>query len=197
MSGTFPASPAARSVRVRSVTPTLVSVAHSLKRQARSLGTQRWALDLAFSPMTQAELAPIFAFVVAQRGQLETFQYALPAHAARGTWAGSPLVKGASQTGRSVVCDGFSVGATVKAGDFFKFNGHTKIYMVTADGTADGSGNLTLAIEPALMESPSDNDPILASGFSWTVALASDNAQYDVSPGVIFGNFELELVEVY
>ncbi|HET9701764.1 MAG TPA: hypothetical protein VFP70_12655 [Burkholderiales bacterium] len=197
MSGTFPSSPAPRAVRVRSLTPTLVSVAHSLKRQVRSRGTQRWGLALSFPPMTRAQFAPIWAFLVAQRGQYETFTYTLPGHAAQGTWAGTPLVNGASQTGRSVLCDGFTAGATVKAGDFFKFGGHSKIYMVSADGTADGSGNLTLSIEPALMQSPADNEALTSSSLPWTVALASDNAEYDVSPGLIFGNLEVELVEVY
>jgi hypothetical protein len=195
MSGAFPISPAPRSVRVRSITPTLVSVSHSLKRQARSVGAQRWALTLAFAPMRRDDFAPVWAFLVAQRGQFGTFTYALPGHERRGTWAGTPLVKGASQTGRSVLTDGFSVGATVKAGDFVKFSGHSKIYLVTADATADGSGNLTLAIEPALVTSPADNDPILSSGFSFTVALASDAQEYDLAPGLIYGNLEIELVE--
>jgi hypothetical protein len=58
--------------------PSRVSVAHSLRRQARSAGAQRFGLVLDFPPMTRAEAAPIFGFCLAQDGRYGTFQYVLP-----------------------------------------------------------------------------------------------------------------------
>jgi len=187
MSGTLPTSPGPRSVVVRSLSPILLSTSHSLKRQVRTRGGQRWAFDLQWAAMRRDAMAPIAAFLTAQRGGYETFTYRLGHELApRGTWAGTPLVKGASQTGRSVLCDGFTAGATVKAGDWVKFNGHAKVYAVTADASADGSGNLTLAIEPALVVSPPDNDSIVSSSVPFTVALAEDVIETSVGLGRMY-----------
>ena len=50
MSGTFPTSPAANSVTIKSIEPTLVSITQNLKRQVRRRGGQRWQLDIEFPP---------------------------------------------------------------------------------------------------------------------------------------------------
>ena len=53
MSGTFPTSPAASSVNIMSIEPTLVSVTQNLKRQVRRRGGQRWLIEVQFPPMTR------------------------------------------------------------------------------------------------------------------------------------------------
>jgi hypothetical protein len=45
---------------------------------------------------------------------------------------------------------------TLKAGDLVKF-AHSKVYMIVADVTADGSNEATLTIEPPLREALADN----------------------------------------
>ena len=102
MSGTFPTSPAFNSLNVKSVQHTYVSRALSGRRQARQLGGQFWKMTATFPPMTRAQFAPIYAFVVKQRGRYESFTI-VPAviSTGQGSPAGTPLVDGASQTGRS------------------------------------------------------------------------------------------------
>ncbi len=75
MSGSFPTSPSASSVNIKSIEPTLVSVTQNLKRQVRRRGGQRWMLEVQFPPMTRTEFAPIYAFAMKQQGQFETFTY--------------------------------------------------------------------------------------------------------------------------
>jgi hypothetical protein len=138
-----------------------------------------WKFKLEYPPMTRATFAPLDAFLVAQRGQYGTFTFVLFGHESPlGVATGTPLVKGASQTGRSVTTDGWTINqiGIMKAGDFAKFGGHTKVYMITADVNSDGSGNATLTIEPALMTSPADNEAITVSNVPFTCALASDSA---------------------
>lgn len=195
MSGTYPTDPAPRDVSLRSVQPTLVSTAHSLQQQVRSRGAQRWAIRLDYPALTRPQWAPLFAFAMAQRGQYETFTLALPVLTTpQGTWAGSPAVKGAGQTGRSVAVDGFTAGATVKAGDLCQFAGDAKVYMVTADATADGAGEATLAIEPALQATPADDAAVASSTAVFTVAFASDVREATMVPGKILA-LTVDLVE--
>ena len=114
----------------------------------------------------------------------------LPTHTP-GTKAGTPLVNGATQTGASLITDGWTNStAALKQGDVFTVAGvyrvhpETKVstgvlqqFVATADATADGSGNITIAISPAIVtsggrknvsSSPADNAAITVAGTAST-----------------------------
>lgn len=91
----------------------------------------------------------------------------MPVHTV-GVLGGTPLVNGASQTGSNLITDGWTATTgAVKKGDVFTIgSGATGVYevnplsrrstgdlqqfVVTADTTADGSGNMTIPISPAI-----------------------------------------------
>jgi hypothetical protein len=76
------------------------------------------------------------------------------------TIAGTPIVQGASQTGSSLVTDGWPVSATVmQAGDFFSLGSGAdiRLYQVSADAVSNGSGVATLTFHPPLRSSPADD----------------------------------------
>jgi hypothetical protein len=199
MSGALPTTPAPASATLGSVQPTRVSQAHSLKRQARTRGAQRWTLHFAWAPLKRAEFAALHAFLLSQRGQADSFTTLLPGHTApQGSWAGAPVVNGAGQSGRSVSLRGFtaSQAGVAKAGDLLKFAGHSKVYMVTADAASNGSGIAAVSIEPALISGPADGEAITSSNVPFTVALAGDNLDVALSPGVLY-DLEVDLVEVW
>lgn len=81
---------------------------------------------------------------------------------------GTPLVRGASQTGDSLVIDGLPHGATgyLKAGDFLNLGSGaaTRLYKALADVDSDSSGIATVSIWPDLRESPADNAAVVVSG---------------------------------
>jgi hypothetical protein len=196
MSGTFPTTPAPSSMSLRSIQPTLISVAHSLKRQVRSRGGQRWGFALGFQNRTRDEMAPLLAFALAQVGQYETFTYTPPVIGTpRGVATGTPLVVGAHTTGRSVATDGWTPSITVmKAGDFLKFANHAKVYMLTADAVSSGGGAATLAIEPELVSDLADNEAMTITAVPFTVAFASDAHEVSVMAKPVF-DWSCELVE--
>ena len=113
-----------------------------------------------------------------------------PSHTV-GTKAGTPLVNGASQSGASLVTDGWTAStAALKKGDVFTIAGVFRVhpetkastgvlqqFVATADGTADGSGNLTIPISPSIVTSgatqnvsgsPADNIAITVAGTAST-----------------------------
>lgn len=207
MSGTFPSSPAPRRVRFRSLQPTRVSVAHSLRRQARTVNAQRWGLTLDFPPMTRAEISPIYAFVIAQRGRYDSFQYVLPSDlAVQGVGAvGSPnpwvdnttTSPSENQVGREIVTLGWSVSSTVlKAMDFFKFGSHSKIYMAREDVASDADGRAHLMMEPAAFQSLAQGDSIITGNLPFTVCMAQDQQEFDLDLGQQFG-FSVDLEEAF
>jgi hypothetical protein len=114
------------------------------------------------------------AFFSAMLGQKNTFSsYDPEAKLPRGASGGTPLVNGASQTGTTLVTDGWPNSTLVlKAGDYFVVNSELKI--VTSDATSNGSGQLTISFSPDIRTSPSDNAPLTVSNWTIPMILASD-----------------------
>jgi len=197
MSGTFPTSPKFQSLAVSSNQSTFVSRSISGRRQSRQIGGQYWRLRASFPPMTRAQFAPIYAFVIAQRGRYESFSV-IPAviSTGQGSPAGTPLVNGADQTGRSLVTNGWSNSIVLfKAGDYLKIAGNDKVYMVTADVSSNGSGEATIAIEPALVASPANDAAITHSSVPFTVALRAGVQEFATGTTGLF-QFEIDMEEV-
>ena len=198
MSGTFPTSPAFNSLSIGSVQPSFISRSISGRRQARQTHGQYFKMTATFPPMTRAQFAPIHAFVLKQRGQYESFQVIPPVvGVGLGSPAGTPLVNGADQTGRTIVTDGWSNSIVIfKAGDYLKFANHDKVYTVVADVTSDGSGGTTeIDIEPALITSPADDSAITYTSVPFTVALTSRVQEFSTGTNGLF-EFEIDLEEV-
>lgn len=187
MSGAWPTSPVPRAVQIQSYEPALVSVSQSLRRYVRSRGGQRWMVKLQYSRMLRADWEPLQIFAQVQHGQYEKFTWTIPL-AQLGTMAGTPLVNGVHAVGDDTIAtDGYTPGAAnvFKSGAYIKFANHAKVYRVYGDVTANGSGQATLTIQPALAVALSDNEAITHSSVPMQVALVSDVAGFRVGPGSI------------
>lgn len=198
MSGSFPTSPKASSVKISSYSPTFVSTSHSLKEQRRRRGPHRWVLELAFPPMTRDEFAPIYAFAVSQRGQYDTFTYSPPVVGTSritGVTAGS--VNGAHTAGDTTIStDGWAaLTACLKSGDFLKFSGHDKVYMVVSNVTSNSGGAATVTIEPPLKSDLADGEALDATDVPFTVRFDSDSSTFNLGTTNLYG-FSVNLIEV-
>lgn len=120
-----------------------------------------------------------------------------------GNYGGTPLVNGGSQSvawsasrdtyTQTIITDGWSASATLKAGDRFTIanvfslhpetkasTGDLQVFTVTADATADGSGNATLTITPPIMvTSASGTTP----NYATVDSIPADNAAITVVTG--------------
>lgn len=207
MSGTLPSSPAPRDFQLRSETATLLTLGQSMARQARSKNAQRWGLTFEYPPMTREDWAPIFAFLVKQRGRYEKFEVVLPAplYTPQGVATGSPVVDNESgsptelQTGRrSVNTKGWTpltVGI-LKKGDLIKYAGHSKVYMVVEDIDSDSNGRAIIVQEPALLAGPAHESAITVTSVPFTVALSNDTLQSGLAINPEFG-LDIEMMEAY
>jgi len=105
-----------------------------------------------------------------------------------GTYGGTPLVNGASQTGASLITDGWTATTTtLNVGDVFTIanvntvnpqtrqsTGKLQNFVVTAVSTTDGSGNSTISISPSITPS---------GAFQNVTASPADNAAITVVSG--------------
>ena len=199
MSGTFPSSPAPRDVAISSNQNTIVTTTASGRRQARQIDGQRFRLRLRFPVMTRTEFAPINAFIMKQRSQMESFQYVPPTiDDALGVASGVISVNGAISAGATTCSiDGManSTSGVFKAGDYFRFTGQKKVYMVMADVSSNGSGQGTLTFEPPLRANVSDNAILIYSNVDFTVGLTGDIQEFNISTENYF-QYEVDLIEV-
>jgi hypothetical protein len=184
----FPIIPKPSSISISSISPTLVSLTHSLKRQVRRRGGQRWLLDVKYPLLSREDFAPIWAFSIAQQGQFKTFSYIPEIYGSTsGTATGSIVADGTYTAGDSIISTTGLTG-NLKAGDFIKF-GHDKVYMVTVDGST------TLNIEPALIEGVSDLEVIIYNDVPFNVAFTSDATNMSVAVNQYI-SYSLKFVEI-
>ena len=185
----FPTTPTASSISITGISPTLTSVTHSLKRQARQRGGQRWSIEADFPKMKRVDFAPIWAFALARKGQYETFTYVPPIYGSTsGSATGTLSANGSATAGASTITtDGLT--GTLKAGDFVKFSGHDKVYALTADG------DTSLSIEPPLLENVADDETVTYADVPFTVAFVKDSQSFGRGAADLH-DFSISLVEI-
>lgn len=91
----------------------------------------------------------------------------------------TPLVVGASETGKSMATDGWRISGTglLLKGDYFEVTaaGKKELHMITADVNSNGGGAATLNFVPPLQSSPDNNAAIVLTNPVVEMQLIDDN----------------------
>jgi hypothetical protein len=190
----YPTTPVFSAVNLSSQNKTLISEAISGKIQARQIAGHKWTFTASYPPLTRAEFAPVSAFIMQQRGMLNTFDVEIPIvsdslSVASGTFA----VNGSRSAGdTSLAVDGLT--GAIEAGDLIKFNGHTKVYMVV-DKTDSLGNTVAITIEPPLVESVANNETIIYNNVPMRVRLANDVQEFGLRTDSLV-TYEVDFIEV-
>tara|TARA_R100000005_G_C4900827_1_gene143083 strand:- start:303 stop:740 length:438 start_codon:yes stop_codon:yes gene_type:complete len=142
------------------------------------------------------------AFIIKQRSGKENFTIIPPeVEDARGVETGTLAVNGSHTAGDTTIAiDGFAADSAnrLRVGDFIKFNGHTKVYMVVADVTSS-SGAATVTIEPPLVSSLADDETVSYDNIPFTVHLTNDIQEFGAigsdKDGNLLYQFEFDVEE--
>ena len=204
MSGAFPISSAKfETLGIRSMQNTIISKSQSGKKLARQIDGQRFGFTAKIITAKRSDVyGDLMAFIIKQRSGKENFTIIPPeVEDARGNETGTLLVNGSHTAGDTTIAiDGFAGDGAgrFKAGDFLKFNGHTKVYMVVADVTSS-SNAATVTIEPPLISNLANNEAVSYDNVSFTVHLINDLQEFGAVSADISGNllyqFELDVEE--
>ena len=189
-------------INVKSNQKTLVSETDSGKTFRRQVQGQRWSFTIQYPSMTRADFAPTMAFMIKQRSQKENFTVTFPSYLnALGVEAGTVLVNGVHAVADTTIAlDGFGADGAgrFKAGDFIKFNSHSKVYMIVADVTSSSNAS-TVTIEPPLTTALANNGAVTYDSIPFTVHLTSDLQEFETgnidSSGNLLFNFEFDVIE--
>lgn len=146
--------------------------------QTIALPGSYWYCTVSWPTLNQTRWRSLEAFLASLEGAAGRFYFG-PQHAKApvGTGAGTPLVAGGSQIGSSLVTDGWTPSSAIlKAGDYFHFDvsGTRELKIVTADVTANGSGQATIQFKPPIRRSPADNAALVTASPSCVMMLADD-----------------------
>ena len=204
MSGAFPISSAAfETMGILSKQDTIISKSLSGKKPSRSIDNQRFAFTASIIIGKRSDIyGELMAFIIKQRSGKENFTIIPPeVEDARGVETGTLAVNGSHTAGDTTIAiDGFAADTANRlgTGDFIKFNGHTKVYMVVADVTSS-SGAATVTIEPPLVSSLSDDEAVTYDNVPFTVHLTNDIQEFGAigadKDGNLLYKFEFDVEE--
>lgn len=155
-------------------------------QQVQFWGGEWWSFDIELKANRGQQARALGAFLVALRGVVGTFLLDVPQRTLGAI--GSPEVKGAGQSGSSLVTDGWAVSETcMQAGDFFSIGtgADTRLYQLTADVVSDVAGEATLQFVPNLRTSPADN-ALLVVDVPRVLLRPQSVIPYDPAPGPFF-----------
>lgn len=183
------ALPTATGFKSRIITPesavAIIESPWTLNPEVQENQGQRWLFDVQLPIMNGDDAAEWEAFFLSLNGRAGTFLMGDPLRAvARGVATGSPQVNGGSQSGQSLITDGWTSGVTniLKKGDWIQIGtGSTaRLYRQLVDLNSDGSGNATLTLWPniTLSNSPADNAPLTVASTKGVFRLSDENVPF-------------------
>jgi hypothetical protein len=162
------------------------------QEQVQEFSGQWLEAEFSLPPMTRAQAEYWIAFLLKLNGMRGTFLAGDPAgKRPRGIATGTPLVKGASQTGNSLITDGWTISTTgiLLAGDYIQIGtgSSARLHKVLDDANSDGAGDATLTIWPSLRASPADNAAIIVSNTVGHFRLASNEMAWTLGEAINYG----------
>jgi len=151
----------------------------------------QWKATFTLPPMKKEKAAVWLAFLMSLRGRRGTFKIGdQDRKTIQGTATGTVLVNGASQTGNAINLDGFTASRAnvFLAGDYIQINSY--LYMVSANVTANGSGEATVYVEPSLrtgIEAINDDTTVVYSNTTTLMRLDNNELNWDTDKVSIYG----------
>lgn len=197
MSGTFPTSPAFNAVNFKINTPTLVTQTNSGKSRRVGMGHSYYSFSVKYNNLTRSDQGPIVGFISQQYGPLESFQVVLPelsySKVANQTTTvvttSASVLAGVDQVTVTGVGSGKNL---LRAGDFFKFANHSKVYMCAVTWTT----GQPLYFSGSLVADVPSGTQIIYTAVPFTVILENEVQQYDVGIGGMT-NMSLDMRETW
>jgi len=186
MSGTYPSSPAFNTVNFKINTPVIKTTTLSGKSRRVAQGHSFYTFEAKYNNISKYDAGPVVGFISQQYGSLETFQIVLPeiSYSKVGNQTtGSVTTTATVAAGVDhVSVTGVTSGKNLlRAGDFFKFANHSKVYMCSVTWTTGQplyfSGSLVTAV-------PSGT-ALVIDAVPFTVILDSELQEVDVGIGGI------------
>lgn len=192
MAGTLTNTISFQTVDFKINTPTLRTETLSGKTRRAIMGHQYYTFTAKYPNLTESQARTITGFLASQYGGYDSFDVVIPKvsyRTATATFSTTPQVSVAASAGSTSVQFTTGIGdankTILKSGDFFKFSGHSKVYMAIQDVTTNGFGDGTLVFAGALVSSVNITDTIIYDAVPFKVINTNDVQEFSSGFGGI------------
>lgn len=107
------------------------------------------------------------------------------------------MVVGAGQTGNSVLTDGWPINTVncVVAGDVISIGGEVAVYEVVQSADSNGTGEVTVLVNPNLRSSPADNALVTTTDVEFVVTILDRSRFESAQPPNLFADYQVTFGE--
>jgi len=198
---TFPTSPGFQTVDFSTVTPGITTETNSGKLRRSNFGHSYYTFTVRYPSLTYDQAQTIQGYINQTQGQVNSFEIVLPKISesrANNASATATLLTDYNAGARRVTVTGLSNGDEVlKAGDYFKFSNHTKVYQTVSTVTANAAGQADIDFGGMLVSTVySGNVTVDRSSVPFTCVIETENVDVSYNAGGIT-SIALEMREVW
>jgi hypothetical protein len=196
----FPNTPSFQTVDFKVITPTITSETVSGKKRRVGQGISFYTWTAKYPPLTPRDAGPIIGFIRFAEGPLYSFEVVLPEISFTKCFAVAANVAITSNIGIGAVNVTISTSTinseVLRAGDYFKFNNHSKVYQAVLNCNSNGSGAATLFFASPTVSNVSSGTGLTINSVPFTAII--DSQEQDITVG--FGGMtelEVQMREVW
>jgi hypothetical protein len=196
----FPNTPSFQTVDFKVTTPTITSETVSGKKRRVGQGISFYTWTAKYAPLTPRDAGPIIGFIRFAEGPLYSFEVVLPEISFTKCFAVAANVAITSNIGIGAVNVTISTSTinseVLRAGDYFKFNNHSKVYQAVLNCNSNGSGAATLFFASPTVSNVSSGTGLTINSVPFTAII--DSTEQDITVG--FGGMtelEVQMREVW
>lgn len=186
----YPSSPSFESINFKTNTPTQITNTMTGKLRRVGMGVSFYSWEVKYPSLSRLDAGTVKGYLAQCFGPQFSFEIVLPRlsySALTNQTASVPRTSAAVSIGAiSVTLTNCGANASVlAAGDYFKFNNHTKVYQCVSPCTANGSGVATLYFSGPLVSSVPLNTNLIITAVPFTAILAGEEQEYEAGYGGI------------
>jgi hypothetical protein len=186
----YPASPEFVSINFKANTPTQTTNTMTGKLRRIGLGVTFYSWEVKYSNLSRLNAGTVKGFLAQAQGPLFSFEIVLPKlsySALASQTSSTPRLSTAASIGAiSVALTNCGNTQTVlAAGDYFKFNNHTKVYQCVSPCTSNSSGVATLYFSGPLVSAVPLSTNLTITAVPFTAVIAGEEQEYEVGYGGI------------
>jgi hypothetical protein len=182
----FPNTPAFQTVDFKVITPTITSETTSGKKRRVGQGISFYSWTAKYSPLTPRDAGPIIGFIRFAEGPLYSFEVVLPEISFTKCFAVAANVATTASIGIGAVNVTISTSTinseVLRAGDYFKFNNHSKVYQAVLNCNSNGSGAATLFFASPTVSNVTSGTGLTINSVPFTAII--DSTEQDITVGL-------------
>jgi hypothetical protein len=184
----YPTNPEFLSINFTTVTPAQVTETFTGKTRRVGLGVTYYTWELQYPRLLPLEAGQIKGYLAQTFGQQYSFEIVLPkiSYSALVDQTTTTPVTAAAVSAGAISATLSNCGANknvLAAGDFFRFNNHTKVYMSTTACVSNGAGEATVFFSSACQTSVPISTSLSITAVPFTAIVDEPEQEFNVGVG--------------